>query len=395
MGRLRRVIFFVHLWLGLLLGGWVVLMGLTGTMLAFMHELDGPTDPQLTRVARAGERVPLQGVLERVRAAYPGWTVSRLTFSEEPEGTYAFRLTRKGGEPMRRESLREVRVDPYSGRILGDRPTFGWWLNVVLYLHLSLLAGEPGRLINGYGTLLFGLLLLSGLYLWWPAAWRQLRPRLTIKRGRGSRRVIHDLHNVFGVYAFAILTVLVVSGVAMAFKEPVQGAVYALTRTPKDTPAPKLAAAVESPRPLDELLAAGRAALPEARVERIFLPASPTAPLRLTGELPGAGPAAGITQVFVHPGTGEVLRVDDPRLAPAGKRVMSWVGPLHFGTWGGLWGQALYALVGLTPLGLFVTGFLKWREKRRARARNRVRHSAVAGAGPPLLELELPELERI
>jgi uncharacterized iron-regulated membrane protein len=392
MRLFRQAIFFVHLWLGLLLGGWVVLMGLTGSLLAFMHELDGRTDPHLHHVAVRSQRAPLQAIVKDVARAYPGWQVSRVTFPEHPDGTLALRLSRKGGEPGRRESLREVRVDPYTGKALGDRPTFGWWLNFVLYVHLSLLAGEPGRLINGYGTLLFGLLLLTGLYLWWPAAWRQLRARLTVKRGAGYRRTVHDLHNVFGVYAFGVLLVLVVSGLAMAFREPVQGAVYALTRTPAEPPAPKLAA-VEQPLPLDALLERGKAALPEARFNRIFLPAKPTAPLRLTGALVGAGPAAGTAAVYLHPGTGAVLRVDDPRQAPLGKRVMNWAGPLHFGTWAGLTGQAVNALVGLVPLVLFTTGLLKWIEKRRARAKNRARRPAPLPA--PLPDLELPELERI
>jgi uncharacterized iron-regulated membrane protein len=47
---------------------------------------------------------------------------------------------------------------------------------------------------------------------------------------------------------------------------------------------------------------------------------------------------------------------------------LNWLHPLHNGEAFGLTGRILVFLSGLLPLVLFITGFLRWRHKRHAKA---------------------------
>ena len=48
---------------------------------------------------------------------------------------------------------------------------------------------------------------------------------------------------------------------------------------------------------------------------------------------------------------------------------MLWTRQLHFGEFGGKASKAVYAVAGVLPLGLFLTGALLWLRKKISRAR--------------------------
>ncbi|MDF5725629.1 MAG: PepSY-associated TM helix domain-containing protein [Rhizonema sp. PD37] len=58
--------------------------------------------------------------------------------------------------------------------------------------------------------------------------------------------------------------------------------------------------------------------------------------------------------------TDKVLRVDNGLKLPLGDRILNSFPPLHFGTFGGFPTRIFYVFVGLTPLILFVTGFIMY-----------------------------------
>jgi uncharacterized iron-regulated membrane protein len=178
---------------------------------------------------------------------------------------------------FRTEGQRSVamQVDDYDGRVLPASADTAGWMGWVKTLHVSLLSGAAGKNVSGYASLLTALLLLSGLQLWWPPAWRQLRARLTLKRGAGAKRMTHDLHNVFGIYSFLLLLVVTLTGTVLVFNRPVQQVVDTWFHTPPQARLPRLrppaGAARLSP---DVLLAAAQAAAPGCTFWWLFFQAA-------------------------------------------------------------------------------------------------------------------------
>lgn len=110
-------------------------------------------------------------------------------------------------------------INPYTGEVLKliEGKTF---FELVLDLHMNLLLGEVGRKIVAYSTIIFVVLLISGIILWWPknkkalkmATWFRWKPTTKWKRKN------YDLHNILGFYASFIVIFIAITGLAFSFE---------------------------------------------------------------------------------------------------------------------------------------------------------------------------------
>jgi len=186
----------VHLWLGIGLGLYIVMMSVTGSAIVARRELTRYWIPDV--IAAAG-RTPLDSaqLRERALAARPGYEVTAVSqpppprrppFSRNapryPPGSVAapaeITFERAGERTTHR-------FDPFTGRDLGDLlPAPYRALLALVDLHDNLLGGTTGRLINGIAAVATTSLLLTGLIIWWPAGLRQWPANLWIRRGCAS-----------------------------------------------------------------------------------------------------------------------------------------------------------------------------------------------------------------
>lgn len=368
----RRAVFTLHLWVGLVLGLHFALLGVTGSLLVFHNQIDSLLNPQLLRVVPGPQRASADAILHSVKHAHPNAKIDRVVLPTRPDGAVEVRFKSEG------ERFKAT-VDPFSARYLGERGVKGYFMGCVLYLHMDLLLGERGEMLNGYASLLFALLLCSGLWLWLPSRRgfkKALPSRLKVMRGASLRRRIHDLHNVFGFYSLPLLLLIVLTGSAFVFHEAVESAVFALTRTTRKVES-EFAATSGASLPLQRLLDVAQNAVPQGRLDRYY-PAGE--PFSARFEAPHVGRGDSYVTVSLDSATGKIVEINDARSVSRGQRVLNWLTPLHFGDWGGLVVRAIYAVCGLMPLSLFLTGVWKWNNKRRGRAKNRARRKSVEDA---------------
>lgn len=362
---LRRTVLALHLWVGLVLGLHFALLGVTGSLLVFHNQIDTFLNPQLLRVVPGPTRASADAMLLAVKRAHPNAQIDRVVLPTRPDGALEVRF-KSDGERFK------AAVDPFSARYLGERGVKGYFMGVVLYLHMDLLLGERGEMLNGYASLLFALLLASGLWLWLPSRRgfkKALPTRLKVTRGASLRRRMHDLHNVFGFYSLPLLLLIVLTGSAFVFHEAVENAVFALTGTSRKIET-EFTATPGASLPRQRLLDVAQSVVPQGRLDR-FYPEEGSFSARF--EAPGVGRGDSYVTVSLDAATGKIMEIDDARAVSRGQRVLNWLTPLHFGDWGGLTVRVIYALCGLMPLSLFLTGLWKWNDKRRGRAKNRAR----------------------
>ncbi len=346
---LRRTLFNLHMIAGLGAALFVVILGVTGSIMAFEEEIDHATHPHLFYVDPQGRQpLPLTVLTERLSASLPG-RVAGYGMGVTPSLSYS--LATPAGT---------VFVNQYTGEILGtrDAPT---WLNQVHQIHLRLLAGDTGKTIMSWAGLVMALLTASGLYLWWPVK------RVSINTAAGGRRVWFDLHNMIGVVSFAFLFVLALTGTIIGFERVTTPWIYSATGShpyPGSVPVtPVPGARLISP---EDAVAIAKRALPGAAPIAVNATAG-KAPYRVALRYPEDLTPGGRSRVFVHPYTGVVLQAESSRTTAAGTRVVILNRAVHTGDIFGVATKILMSLASLGAVAQVVTGALmRWKRPRAA-----------------------------
>ncbi|WP_163988207.1 PepSY-associated TM helix domain-containing protein [Pyxidicoccus caerfyrddinensis] len=214
----RKIIFWIHLVVGIVAGLVIATMSLTGASIAFEPQLLewAERDARLVQVpAPDAARLPVDELLARVRTARPEAQPSGVTVYPEPEAAVLVNLGR--------ESL--VYVNPYTGEVK-DGGAEGWrnFFHVSEELHRWLAASGDnravGKALTGVSNTVFLFLAVSGLYLWWPRKWtlRAMRPSLWFRRGLKGKARDWNWHNVIGFWSLPVIIVLTASGMVISYR---------------------------------------------------------------------------------------------------------------------------------------------------------------------------------
>ena len=281
-------------------------------------------------------------------------------------------------DPQRpgKSMFRQILVDPYSARVLGERERTRArfdhagavrWLND---LHGRLLLDDTGRQIMGVAAILWTLSSLAGLVLWWPGR-RKLRLALTIKWQAGTARRNYDLHRAVGFYSLPVLFLVALSGIYLAWPSEIRRAAENLTEI-RGAPLPR-GSAKPSPNAapgitVDAAVAIARQAFPAGELRRIALPRRAGDVYSIALLLPGEvqRPLTARSTVWIDPSDGQILKIYDATRAGIGDTLLDWQTPLHAGTAFGLPGRIAVALAGIAGVLLSITGFLVWQRRHHA-----------------------------
>ena len=367
--RARKVLIVVHLWTGLGLGLWFALMGVTGSVVAWRHEISAfewrsrfPLKSGLTDAPI----IPVSKAVEVARVSFPDLPSRALSSIRVPRGdlpVYVFPMGLKGG------AFWIAGVDPYTAEPYAPQPLprFVTWFED---LHTTLLLKDAGNTASGVLALFATFLLVSGLWLWWPRNLKQLKLRLRVKRGVSLARTLGDLHNVMGIYLYPVLLIATITTVHLVANNVLERREQAARPT-----APRgggeRGGRARGPRvipagdrlPVDRLVESARRATPGDEPVEVALPTRPEAALRVMVRQP-----RGLTRyanVYVDPYRGNVVQVTRTFNSEGNTPMAELSSGLHYGAYAGPFSKAVYTLAGLTPTGLLVTGFLMWLRKKR------------------------------
>ncbi|WP_343614758.1 PepSY-associated TM helix domain-containing protein [Flavobacterium sp.] len=254
----KRIMAWLHLWLGLASGIIVVIVSLTGCIYVFENEIkDFIEDWRFVKPQEKAFMLPSQLVTiadkkmkdkkaasvtfgGKDEAAIVGYFVEKKEESgkgEDKRGEHkrgekkkdlAQNAKKEKGKEKpkgrRKGTFISVYMNPYTGEILnvksfsrGESPDFFRW---ILNGHRALwLPYEIGRPIVGVAVLIFLVLLISGIVLWWPTKWIKsiIDKSFKIKWNASFKRVNYDMHNVFGFYSCIFLFFIAVTGLVWSF----------------------------------------------------------------------------------------------------------------------------------------------------------------------------------
>jgi len=404
--RARPLLVWLHRWVGLVIALFLVVAGLTGSVLAWYQELDEALNPQLWRLPAGSESDRLLDPIalrDRVLAAYPHAEVSYVDLRQPAGRAALFFLEPQPGQPPLPHD--EVFVDPRNGQVLGERR---WGdlsqgratLMTFLYrLHFELALGRLAGTLLGVVALLWTIDCFIGAALTFPPRgrasqrggwWRRWAAAWALRPTAGAYRLNVDLHRAGGLWAWALLFVFAWSSVAFNLMEVYHPVMRTLlgTQTPPSQLAPPVMASAAAPPGISwqQARTLGQRHLQQLAAERGFqvieerslayYPASASFRYRARTDL-DVSSRHGQTTVVFSAVDGRLIGSYLPTGAAAGDTVTHWLLALHMAAVGGWPMQVAVSVLGLVVAMLSVTGIVIWWHKRRGRLHRRRRPAAA------------------
>lgn len=207
--RLHRAMFRLHFYAGLIVAPFVLILSLTGAIYLFVTEIEDALHPSWRFVQEQGAHLPPERIVQGALAAYPHARPTRVDLPTAPDRTAVVFLTPHEGDPFR------VYVDPVSGQALGSFVYESTLIGFADRLHGSLMLGDKGDLIVELASCWAIVMIITGLYLWWPRTSNKLFG-VFIPRLRKGRLLWRDLHAVTGVWVSLLLLFLIITGLPWA-----------------------------------------------------------------------------------------------------------------------------------------------------------------------------------
>lgn len=400
----------VHRYAGLFLAAWLVVIGITGSIIVFNPELESWLNPPPVVVERNTPALDPPALRERALAIEPRAMINALVLYRKPGEPYsAFvepRIDPATGQAFDL-GYSTLFLDPYTGQEVGrEMPHDQIWpltrhniLTVINRLHYQL--ALPGSI----GTWLFGIVAVvwtidcfvsayltfplratrrrpgtvmaarSWVHRWWDPAW-------LVKWGRSFYRVNFDLHRAGGLWIWILLLAFAWSGVGFNLPGqvygPVMRTVFAMPDAYGDALPTRDTPAVEAPMPWQEALATGRRLIADAAardgfrvLEEDFLEYLPdkAAYLYIVRSDRDLWDQYGST-TLTFDGSGQRLSLFVPTGDNAGASLHTWIFALHMAKIWGMPFRIFVTLSGFLVTLLSVTGVYIWWKKRSARLRS-------------------------
>ncbi|MBD9361524.1 PepSY-associated TM helix domain-containing protein [Methylomonas fluvii] len=385
----RKLWLKVHLYIGLFAGVVFVLSGLAGSLAVFKPEIDAMLNPTLMKLhSDAGQTTyrPLEAIATAAKSVIPRQGKPyAFVFPSQPNEAFAVTYSLPAQAPGQTE-WHQVSVNPYNANVLGQRLMFdtgdpwrGSLMSFFVRFHYTLALGEVGRTFVGIVALFLLFSLLTGLILWWPSPGK-LRQALTIKRKASAERFNFDLHKTFGFYFSIPLIVILFSGLYLVFPIHVAGLVELFSPIKPDTakvisePGEKL-----SPIGLDQVAAITDKYFPDGEYKMIIFPQDLHGFYRVVKRAPQEiNRTRSRRMLWLDQYSGKIMLERDPVNDAAGDVFLQWLYPLHNGEAFGVIGRSIIAITGLVPLLLYVTGAIRWLQKRKVKVERSAKHNNAA-----------------
>jgi uncharacterized iron-regulated membrane protein len=198
-----RLIWRWHFYAGLFCLPFVLWLATTGLIYLFKPQLEPLLERRYAHVTTAAAQPASAQVAAALRAV-PGSVLNAYVLPTSPEAATRV-LVGHGSELIR------VFVNPATLQVLGVVRENSRFMRVIFYLHGELLLGSRGSMVVELAASWTILMLITGLYLWWPRNARlggTLYPRLR----QGKRVFWRDLHAVTGVWISMLALFMLLSG---------------------------------------------------------------------------------------------------------------------------------------------------------------------------------------
>lgn len=350
----RKALFQVHLWIGACIGLYLIAICISGSLLVFEPNLLNDT-PHLPHASMHGPATWDQ-VVQTALKAHPGTTLSYIDMRSLNRRVVPVGLNLHGQTLI-------VYIDSFTNHIVGQEilQQKHWFVEFMESLHNQLALGAEGATANGIGGALLFVMALTGIVLWWPGI-RGWKRALAIKWRARWARVNWDLHSAFGFWCFLLIAMWGISGAYFIFPKPFDRAIQVFSPMPSMHQLPSDWSPGAPTLSVGQYIRRAQRMYPHDKLAYVFmdlnrphgevqvyLSRNPSVPMPLLED-----------EIVFQPATAAVLSNTSSARWTPGERLSISIYSVHFGNFAGLPGQIIWAILGLVPVLLIVTGYIMW-----------------------------------
>jgi uncharacterized iron-regulated membrane protein len=219
----KKLIRKIHLWLGLISGLFVFVIAITGCIYAFQEEIQNTFQDYRFVENQHTAFMPPSIIQQIAIEALPGKHIHAIMYKDSVHAANVIFYS------FEEHYYYFVYINPFTGEVLKVKDEFADFFRLVLDGHFYLwLPPEIGQPVVASVTIVFFVMLVTGIVLWWPKNRSGVNKKFKIKWSAGWRRKNYDLHSVLGFYISWLALVLVCTGLVWGFMWFRDG-VYAIT----------------------------------------------------------------------------------------------------------------------------------------------------------------------
>ncbi len=380
--KFKDIVLFLHRWLGLITGIVVLILSITGCLFTFQQEISEwvlHDTFYADEVPEDQQHLPIEELQSRAADALD---VDQLPYGittyKNPERNWSAMYYEAGVDSWfyfgSMKAYKTAYINPYDGEIEGVVNEKKDFFQIVKGIHWSLLLATPiGQPIVVWSTVIFMVLLISGMILWWPKKWNKSGKQKSFKIKWGStwRRVNYDLHNVLGFYFLVLSLIIGFTGLYWYFPFAQKSlhflgtGEYALPEGPSE----KIVSAIpekDDPAsvPMEQAYNKAWSEYPKAYSIALVAPVDSQSTIRATVR-PDGQTYYGRSYLEFDQYSGEMLAAARYEEKNAGEKLVAMNYDIHIGAIGGLPGKIIAFIASLICASLPVTGFIIWWDRKK------------------------------
>lgn len=345
----------LHLWLGMLTGIIVFIVAVTGCIFVFHDEIRDLTQDWRKVTPRDTAFIPPSLLIKKVKENFPGAEVDMVVYQDRERPARIFTLIKNVPH--------DIYFDPYTGEQVHKQNLENDFFLIIEDLHMHLLLPESvGKQVVGISTIIFILMLVTGIILWWPKHQKNFRDNLKVKWKARWRRINYDWHRTTGFYISFLALFMAITGLSFSY-EWMHDGFYKIGNLGREHPEDEIVLIIEeeeptSKNPLDKAMAQTFSLIPSGGMYFVWDQGA-HAPI-VTGAYPDALEFDHQSNFYFHPQTGELLQKHFYSEKSNGLKLQEMSYGLHTGQYFGLTGKIIAFFGSLFVAGLPVSGFMVW-----------------------------------
>ncbi|PAU94451.1 hypothetical protein CK503_06540 [Aliifodinibius salipaludis] len=377
----KGIILFLHRWLGLITGLIVLILSITGCLFVFQQEISEIVLHDTfyaDEVPKSQQHLPIEKLQANAADALGVEHLpSGLTTYKNPDRNWSAMLYKGGVDSWTyfggMETYKTAYINPYNGEIEGIVNEKKDFFQIVKGIHWSLLLATPiGQPIVVWSTVIFIILLISGMILWWPKKWNKAGKQKSFKIKWDStwRRANYDLHNVLGFYFLTLSLIIAFTGLYWYFPFAQKSLHFLGTGDYQlpDGPTEKVASTIPDTKansiPMEQAYQQAWAEYPKAYSIALIAPTDSQSTIRANIR-PDGQTYYGRSYLKFDQYSGKLLAADRYENKNTGEKLVAMNYDIHVGAIGGIPGKIIAFFASLICASLPVTGFIIWWDRKK------------------------------